>query len=138
MPCLTNPRHEAFAAALAQGMTADAAYVEAGYKADRGHASRLAAKGNIQERVAQIQAKAAIRVEMTAADIVEQLSEDRKFARSLGQSRAAIAATMGQAKVLGLITDKVEAKVDDKRTVPTHQDVAASKRDWRPTAANAA
>jgi hypothetical protein len=33
MPALKNPRHEAFAQALARGMSASAAYVEAGYKA---------------------------------------------------------------------------------------------------------
>jgi phage terminase small subunit len=33
MPLLKNPRHEAFAQALARGMSASAVYVEAGYKA---------------------------------------------------------------------------------------------------------
>jgi phage terminase small subunit len=33
MPTLKNPRHEAFAQALARGISASAAYVEAGYKA---------------------------------------------------------------------------------------------------------
>jgi len=33
MPALKNPRHEAFAQALAHGMSASATYVEAGYKA---------------------------------------------------------------------------------------------------------
>jgi hypothetical protein len=33
MPALKNPRHEAFAQALARGMSASAEYVEAGYKA---------------------------------------------------------------------------------------------------------
>jgi hypothetical protein len=33
MPALKNPRHEAFAQGLARGMSASAAYVEAGYKA---------------------------------------------------------------------------------------------------------
>ena len=33
MAILTNPRHEAFAQALARGLSASAAYVEAGYKA---------------------------------------------------------------------------------------------------------
>jgi hypothetical protein len=35
MAVLTNPRHEAFAQALARSVSASAAYVEAGYKANR-------------------------------------------------------------------------------------------------------
>jgi hypothetical protein len=34
MPALKNPRHEAFAQALARSMSARAAYVEAGYWAE--------------------------------------------------------------------------------------------------------
>ena len=41
-PALKNPRHEAFAQALARGMSASAAYVEAGYKANRHNAAALA------------------------------------------------------------------------------------------------
>jgi hypothetical protein len=42
MPALKNPRHEAFAQALAHGMSASAAYVEARYKANRHNATALA------------------------------------------------------------------------------------------------
>jgi len=41
MPVLSNPRHEAFAQALARGLPATAAYVEAGYKANAGNACSL-------------------------------------------------------------------------------------------------
>jgi hypothetical protein len=43
-PALPNPRHEAFAQALARGSSAAAAYVEAGYKANRHNAATLARK----------------------------------------------------------------------------------------------
>ena len=42
MPPLKNPRHEAFAQGLARGMSASAAYVAAGYKANRHNAAALA------------------------------------------------------------------------------------------------
>jgi len=42
MPALKNPRHEAFAQAHARGMSASAAYVEAGYKANRHNAAAAA------------------------------------------------------------------------------------------------
>ncbi len=76
---LRNTRHEAFAQALAKGMTADAAYRQAGYKPDRGHASRLAANGSIQARVVEITAKAAARAEITKADVLRGLLAEARM-----------------------------------------------------------
>ena len=60
---------------------------------------------------------AADRSELTIQDVVTQLFQDREYARQNGAASAALAATMGIAKVLGLIVDKSEAKnqltVDD-------------------------
>ena len=55
MPALKNPRHEAFAQALARGMSASAAYVEAGYKANRHNAAALAREEHIRTRVTELQ-----------------------------------------------------------------------------------
>jgi hypothetical protein len=41
MPILPNPRHEAFAQALARGKNATAAHEEAGYKPNRSTACQL-------------------------------------------------------------------------------------------------
>ncbi|TRB03465.1 hypothetical protein EXN61_21605 [Agrobacterium tumefaciens] len=49
-------------------MTADEAYQSAGYKPDRGHASRLAANGNIRARVDEIKNRVAEKAEWSAAD----------------------------------------------------------------------
>ncbi len=68
MPVLKNSRHERFAQALAQGKTADEAYSLAGYKPDRGHASRLAANGNIKSRIDEILNRVAEKAEWSAAD----------------------------------------------------------------------
>ncbi len=54
MAVMENPRHEIFAQQLAKGKSAEAAYAAAGYKRDRGAASRLSAKVNIQARVAEL------------------------------------------------------------------------------------
>jgi hypothetical protein len=43
MPPLNNARHELFAQSLLQGKSASEAYIDAGFKGDRGNASRLAA-----------------------------------------------------------------------------------------------
>ncbi len=106
MPELPNTRHELFAQNLAQGMSATAAYEAAGYVGNDGNAIRLKGKERILERVAELQDKAVERTLKTIEDIVSQLDEDRALARSKGQASAAVQATMGQAKVLGLITEK--------------------------------
>lgn len=106
MPVLSSPRHERFAQELAKGKTQTEAYAIAGYKPSEQHASRLARNGKVIERLAELQSAAAERAEITAADIAKQLDEDREFARGLSSASAAVSATMGKAKVLGLIVDK--------------------------------
>ena len=54
MAALINARHELFAQERARGATADEAYAKAGYKPDRGHASRLAANGSILARIDEL------------------------------------------------------------------------------------
>ena len=55
MPALNNPRHEAFAQALAQGVPAAKAYVDAGYKPNRGNACALKQAQNVSKRINEIQ-----------------------------------------------------------------------------------
>jgi phage terminase small subunit len=68
MPPLKNPRHERFAQELAKGATQDDAYVAAGFKPSRHHASRLATNGNIRTRVSELQSKVAEKAEWSAAE----------------------------------------------------------------------
>jgi hypothetical protein len=49
-----KPRQESFAQALAEGSTQLEAYVAAGYRANDGHAARLAGNGRIIARVAEL------------------------------------------------------------------------------------
>src|SRR6476620_2968333 len=58
---LRNPRHEKFVQELAIGKSADAAYVAAGYRANRSNAARLSANQDIQKRVVEIQSMGAQR-----------------------------------------------------------------------------
>ncbi len=108
MSVLDNSRHEAFAQHLAKGKSATEAYEKAGYKGDRTAASRLSTNVNVQRRVAELQEKAAERTVVTVEDIARQLDEDRAFAVKTGAASAAVSATLGKAKVLGLIVDKAE------------------------------
>jgi phage terminase small subunit len=72
MGILSNPKHEAFAQALAKGLSQEAAHAEAGYKPSRFTASRLATKDNIQQRVAEIMAAAAKRSAKTLDDVLAE------------------------------------------------------------------
>lgn len=54
MPVLPNPRHERFAQELAAGKSAIEAHKLAGYKPDKGTASRLQHDINISQRVGEI------------------------------------------------------------------------------------
>jgi phage terminase small subunit len=108
MTALANAKHERFAQELAKGKTADEAYVIAGYKENRGNAATLKAKQNILDRILELQSRAADKAVVTIQDIAIQLDEDRTFARSVNSASAAVAATLGKAKVLGLVVDKSE------------------------------
>lgn len=117
MGALSNPRHERFAQEFAKGATADAAYVEAGYKQNRHNAAALAREQHIQTRVAEIQERGAIRAEVTVATLVEELEQARMAALSADtpQSSAAVAASLGKAKLLGLIVDKASVDTTVRR-----------------------
>jgi phage terminase small subunit len=69
LPALKNPRHEAFAQALARGMSASAAYRQVGFKPHRANAATLARKEHISVRVAELQEEQlAIHQQATAAE----------------------------------------------------------------------
>jgi len=76
---LKNQRWELYAQGFVAGKTIDQAYVDAGFKKNRGNAARLNAKEYITKRVAELKAKVAERAEMTAADV---LKEYMRLARS--------------------------------------------------------
>jgi phage terminase small subunit len=75
MAALKNGKHEKFAQGLANGLTADQAYESAGYKPNRGNATRLKANESVMKRVAELQAGAAEKAEWSAADRLKTLSE---------------------------------------------------------------
>ncbi len=108
MPVLPNARHEQFAQQLAQGRTADEAYTLAGYKTDRHHACRLATKGHVRDRLAELQQRSSERAEITKDRLTAMYLEDRALAYKLGQAGAARSATDSLAKLHGLLVNKVE------------------------------
>ncbi len=122
MPALANAKHERFAQELAKGTYQTEAYTLAGYEHSEANASRLTRNDKVMTRVADLKAAAAERMICTIHDIAAQLDEDRLFARELEQAGAAISATMGKAKVLGLLTEKVEHTGGVTVTMGQHDD----------------
>jgi phage terminase small subunit len=109
MLALPNPRHEKFAQGLAEGKTAINAYEMAGYKPDRGAASRLSANVSIQARVAELQGKAAESAIVTLEGLIQEAAELQVAGLKLNQISAAVAALTAKAKLAGFWVDKQES-----------------------------
>jgi phage terminase small subunit len=107
MPVLRNPRHEKFAQEIAKGNTATAAMAAAGYSDPR-NSTRLTKNDEIRRRIEELQQCGAARAEVSVASLLAELETARLLALKLGQASAAVAATMGKAKILGLIIDRRE------------------------------
>ena len=108
MPALRNPRREKFAHELAAGHSAAEAYERAGYKPNYGNCIRLKGNERVAARVAEIQYAGAAQAEVSIASVLAELETARLLALKHGQASAAVAATMGKAKILGLIIDRRE------------------------------
>lgn len=124
MPVLKNARYERFAQERAKGTSIIDAYTAAGYKADHANARRLSEYKAVKARIRELQSAAASAAVLTAQDIAKQLDDDRKFARNNNHSSAAVQATMGKAKVLGLVVDKqlqVQKRIEDMNEAELRQ-----------------
>lgn len=132
MPALDNAKHERFAQELAKGATADEAYQAAGYSENRGNASRLKANESVQARVAEIQERAAVRAEITVAELTKRLlsiaekGERTDDAPMLSVARASL---MDAAKLNGLVVDK--RQTDASLTInDVTADPVESESEW--------
>lgn len=79
-------------------------------------ASELLANGKITVRLEELRKPIIERHNITVDDLLAELEQARKAAldATTPQASAATAATMGKAKLLGYLTDKVEATVTNK------------------------
>lgn len=106
MGALKNQRWEAFACGLANGLSGDAAYTNAGYKPNIGNASRLKANEKVRARVAEIQAMKSSAALLTRTDILRKLAENAAKAVELNQMAAANQALSLYGKELGMFVDR--------------------------------
>ena len=111
-----TPKQEAFALAYVETGNASEAYRRA-YSAEKmkpetvtKRASELLANGEVTGRVLQLQAATVERHEITVDDLIRELEEARTAASNQEKPQAAamVAATLGKAKLLGMLTDKTE------------------------------
>ena len=109
MPVLKNPRHELFAQLLASGKTATEAHQLAGFKRDRGNASRLATDPEIQDRVQQITAVGAERAAVTVESLIDEAEQARRGAMEAGQYAAAVAAVKEKGVLSGKRVERRES-----------------------------
>ncbi|MDX8492703.1 terminase small subunit [Mesorhizobium sp. VK22B] len=130
-----NARQERFCLGLAEGLPQSRAYVQAGYaacgNAAEVSASQLLRNPKVAARLAELQASAARRSEITVDDLVAELDDMRKLATACKNPAAGVAAVMGKAKLLGLIVDKaeIEATVRKPAREPT-DDKRMSLEEW--------
>ena len=116
-----SARQESFVQNLvAKGMNATAAYKAAGYagKTDataRAGASELLTNPNVKMRLAELQRQAADKATVTAESIAAELEAAYWLAFNNRQAAACVAASMGKAKLFGLIVDRAEVEQTIKR-----------------------
>jgi Terminase small subunit len=116
MGILSNPRHERFAQELAQGKSATEAYINAGYdvgsdKSAGEAGSRLSKNVKVQERLRELQGRAAIRAEISVARFTEDLLRIAEKAEAVDSPpgfAVAKGAIMDAAKLNGLVIERKE------------------------------
>lgn len=81
-------------------------------------AKELRNDGPITVRIAELQAEHKERHKITVDDIIIELEEARKVGKSEGAASAMVAASMGKAKILGFLTDKVDHTSSDGSMSP--------------------
>jgi phage terminase small subunit len=111
-----TPKQEAFARAYVETGNASEAYRRS-YNAENCKpnviwvkASEVLSDGNVAVRVAELQAAASERALVSVLSLTQELEEARALAMQEGQPSAAVSASMGKAKLHGLLTDNVNLK----------------------------
>lgn len=118
-----TPKQEAFCLAYMETGNATEAYRRS-YKASKMkiqaihvNASQLLASTKVALRVAELRAAAVDRNAITVDDLIAELEQARKDAlgATTPQASAAVAATMGKAKLLGFLVDDVNLNLPTVR-----------------------
>ena len=115
MPILKNPRHEKFAREYVKTGVGAEAYRRAYPRAHpistaRVCASQLLTKPNIARRTAELRQAIAKRADITEDKILTDYEEALQLAKAQAKPNAIVNAAMAQAKLVGLLRDRIETK----------------------------
>lgn len=111
-----NAKEDRFAREYVVDLEKKNAAIRAGYseRTAGAQATVLLSRPRIIDRIAELQAALAGRMDLTADGVVEQLMKDHKLAQEAGHHSAAVRATELLGKRLGLWIDRVRTEADDK------------------------
>ena len=105
-----NARYETFCIGVVAGMRHSDAYYAAGFGGLKGRQTdgpgRLLRRDDIRNRIKQLQAIQALRLNVTIDSLILELETARKIAERDINPAAMVAATMSKAKLLGFLTEK--------------------------------
>lgn len=132
---------ERFVLAIVEGKSQVEAYKLAGYSGGKGKtadainkaASHVARSANVAEAIARARAVAVQRTALTVEDLVAQLLHSREVALACDppQANASIAATMGIAKLLGLVIDRSKVEILAHKPAFSSQVLELSEAEWK-------
>lgn len=116
-------KQEKFCQGVAKGLTYSDAYREA-YDAENmktetinRKAKELIDNGKVAARIDKLKQRALKRYDLTVDDIISELEEAREIAKETKTSAAMVSASMGKAKLLGLVTDNISARITQAPTI---------------------
>jgi hypothetical protein len=102
------PRQRQFARFVHIGLPQVQAYELSGYKRDRGNACRLTANDSVKTYLQNLEREAMTDHKVTVESIIKELEAARQVAERNNHGGAMVQASMGKAKIAGLLTDKIE------------------------------
>lgn len=73
--------------------------------------------GKISARIEGLKQRALKRYDLEVCDIIDELEEARSLAAKTKSANAMVSASMGKAKLLGLVVDKSDGKLETTSTV---------------------
>lgn len=141
MARLLTKAQEKFVLAIVEGKSQVAAYKAAGYSGGKGKtadaiakaASAVACAPSVAEAIARARSVALDRVALTVEDLVGQLLHSREVALACDppQANASIAATMGVAKLLGLVIDRSKVEMVLHKPAFSSTVLELSESEWK-------
>jgi phage terminase small subunit len=133
---MLSGRAERFCLLVASGKSHKAAWIGAGFSPTNYMFAmgRMLKRADIQDRIASHMAVTAIKFEITVENVYHRLDRAYHGAMKKSDFASAVAASMGIAKIGGLLIDKINVEhqvVVRPARDPTPKDIELSIEEWR-------